>query len=75
MIRLVPICGRMTQRPSLVERAFELAGSGRFSRTDDIARALLAEGYLDVRAQLDSAVLRRQLNQLCRTARARAVGA
>ena len=62
----------MIKKPSLIERAFELARSGTCAKSDEIVRKLLAEGYLDVRAQLDSGLLRRQLNQLCRAARAEA---
>lgn len=56
-------------RPSTVERAFELARSGEFEATRQISDRLRAEGYWDATAQLDGPALRAQLKKLCREAR------
>ena len=47
-----------------VERAFELASSGRFSSLPDIKRALVSEGYSTT--QVVGSQMTRQLRQLMR---------
>lgn len=51
----------------IVERAFQLARSGRYRARSDIGRALSAEGYTLTDLQhLDGAGITRDLNRLCR---------
>ena len=57
----------MTQRPPLIERAFDLARSGLYKDVPDIARQLNAEGYEGVTNRLAGPSLRKQLRELCRT--------
>jgi len=52
----------------LVERAFELARSGAFTRVETIERALYEEGYARGSAHWNSGTLRRQLRRACLTA-------
>ncbi len=40
------------ERPTVVERAYELAGSGDFGRLEDIFDRLRKEGYTDLEGQL-----------------------
>lgn len=56
----------MTQRPPLIERAFDLARSGLYKDVPDIARQLNAEGYEGVTNRLAGPSLRKQLRELCR---------
>lgn len=53
----------MTNRPTALERAFELAGSGTCASVDVIRKKLKAEGYAD--AQITGPSLIRQLRDLC----------
>lgn len=55
-----------------LERAFDLARSGRFSSMTDIRTALAAEGYST--AQIDGPVLQRQLRGLMRDGKKDAAG-
>jgi hypothetical protein len=50
-----------------VERAFQLAASGRFKNIPQLVLALRAERYVDASAQLDSRTLRKQLVALMTT--------
>jgi hypothetical protein len=50
-----------------LERAFEMAKSGRFTRVSDIKRAVSDEGYSA--AQLQGRTLQRQLGELIKAAR------
>lgn len=49
---------------NLVERAFELAKSGRVRSLDDIRRTLTGEGFTHVESHLAGRSLRRQLKGL-----------
>lgn len=62
---------RLLETPVL-ERAFELARSGRFLSTKELMKALSAEGYAKGDAQLQSPSVRLQLRRLCAAARAAA---
>lgn len=53
------------QRP-IIERAFELARSGRFETMKELERGLAREGYAKSDPQLHSPSLRKQLSSLCR---------
>lgn len=51
----------------IIERAFQLAGSGEFTKLREIGRRLEGERYLDVREHLqDSRLLRQQLRSVVR---------
>lgn len=54
-----------------VERAFELASSGRFGSLEAIRCQLLGEGYPSVHAHLRGLATRRQLKALCERSRRR----
>lgn len=51
-------------RPSLLERAFELAASGEFATLTEIRNALKRENYEAVDPQLVGPTVRRQLRRL-----------
>ena len=59
--------GGMDQTKTALERAFELAKSGRYTRVSDLKRAVSSEGYSA--AQLQGPMLTRQLGQLIRAAK------
>lgn len=59
----------MDQSKTAVERAFELARSGKFANASEIKRTVSAEGYSA--AQIDGPALMRQLRDILREARAR----
>ena len=56
----------MVPGKSTLERAFELARSGRFDNVSQLKAAVIAEGY--DRYQLEGAALSRQLSSLIRSA-------
>ena len=58
----------MDQSKTALERAFELARSGRFATAGEIARAVSGEGYSA--SQLEGPSLRRQLTGLIKEAKA-----
>jgi len=49
----------------LIERAFEMARSGAFTRVETIERALHQEGYSRSSPHWNSGTLRKQLRQAC----------
>ena len=55
----------MADRPSALERAFQLANSGKCNSVKEISIKLEAEGYEGSKQQLSGPVLRRQLTNLC----------
>ncbi len=57
----------MTSILTALERAFALAKSGDYAKLSEIAAQLKSEGYSN--AQLDGPSLKRQLRELCVTAR------
>jgi len=63
----------MTTKPSVIERAYELAKSKRMANLGEIRRQLLKEGYsrTELRQHLEGMAMRRQLMQLCGTAKAK----
>jgi hypothetical protein len=63
----------MNNRPTILERAYELAKSGECLGTADISRTLAKEGYDHAIIQLHGPVLVRQLGALCRAAQMTAV--
>ena len=52
----------------LIERAFQLARSGRYPKVEPLIKALKAEGFMGVDAHLHGSSLRKQLRDLCREA-------
>ena len=48
--------------PSIIQRAYELASSGRFKSIEAVERALAKEGYESAHAHLRGAMLRKELN-------------
>jgi hypothetical protein len=58
----------MNDRPTTLERAFDLARSGQFASVQEIKKKLGTEGfYID---QINGPLLSKQLNALIRTAAA-----
>ena len=58
----------MTARPTVIERAFALAASGRMTSAKDLREALKGEGYSDD-GQLSGPSIRAQLTKLIAGAR------
>lgn len=57
----------VSRKASLIERAYELARSGKHATTQSIERALVSEGYEQVAAHFgNSLTLKRALLALCR---------
>lgn len=54
----------MSDRPTLMERAFQLARLGQARSVAEMAKILNAEGYQNAKAQLESRSLRAQLKKL-----------
>jgi len=59
----------MPARPSTLERAFELAGSGQYGSISEIRHQLKIEGFHDAATQLYGRSLAAQLRKICLTAR------
>jgi hypothetical protein len=55
-------------RPTVIERAYQLARSGQCGGIGDVRSRLMSEGYLDTLPQLAGAGLKRELSRLCREA-------
>jgi hypothetical protein len=56
----------------IIERAYEIAASGKISRVSLIEVVLSEEGYSAVRSHLGSMTLRADLQRICRKAQGRA---
>ncbi len=54
----------------IIERAFQLARSGRFKKVEEIQRALKREGYGRAEGHLAGRLIRTQLRQACNEAAA-----
>jgi hypothetical protein len=52
------------ERP-ILERAFELARTGKFGRVKDLEKALAKEGYARGDPHIQSPTVRKQLRQIC----------
>jgi len=61
-------------RPTTLERAFDLARSGRYASVQEIRLALKGERFDNVEAHLAGRSLVRQLRDLCEQARRPAEG-
>jgi len=57
--------------PHILERAFELARSGKHKDSSEIGRLLKKEGFAQVDEHLSSPSIRRQLRGLCNEANRR----
>jgi len=64
-----PDTGNSNHHPSIIERAYELAASGRYHDVEDIRRCLSLEGYLNVLEHTAGGHIRQALLGLCRDAR------
>lgn len=58
-------------RPTLIERAYELAGSGECEALHDIVERLQAEGYANVEADLEGWGIPERLQAIAAAAHAR----
>ncbi|WP_156678273.1 hypothetical protein [Sphingomonas profundi] len=59
----------MTKKPTILERAYELARAGKITDLQDLARQLKAEGFEAVDAHLAGPSLRADLRRLTSSAR------
>ncbi len=64
----------MNDRPTTLERAFQLANSGECANVDQIRMRLKSEGYSDGQAHTKGPSIRSQLTKLCQAATAKANG-
>jgi hypothetical protein len=55
----------MTCRPGIVERAYQVANSGKVATVTLLKRQLRAEGYVSIEAYLTGAVLHADLRRAC----------
>lgn len=55
----------MTFRPTTIERAYQLAGSGSCRTLEDIKVALKNEGYFSIQDHLHGLTITRALRKLC----------
>ena len=55
--------------PSIIERAYQHAGSARFANVEEICRGLHREGYRELYQHFDGAALRADLARICRQAK------
>ncbi len=62
----------MSERPTTLERAYELARSGECASTREVRGRLYAEAFADVRAHLHGAAIQADLRRLCQAATASA---
>lgn len=58
-------------RPTLIERAYEMARSGDHISTPSIQKALSRERYANAEDHLSGRAIRLELNALCREAQGR----
>ena len=59
----------MTNKPTILERAYELARSGDITDLQDISRKLKSEGFEAVDAHLAGPSLRAELRRLSQSAK------
>jgi len=57
-----------TLAPGIVERAYQIARTGRAANIDDIKAILKQEGYFNASGELAGPVLRKALRDLCAAA-------
>jgi len=60
----------MAQRPTTLERAFELARTGEYAGISDIRARLIEEGFANAAGQLYGRSLVSQLKKICAESRA-----
>ncbi len=56
-------------RINLIERAYQLARTGEFTKVEHIERRLTREGYTAAAEHLSGKLMRRELNEMMRAAR------
>ena len=61
----------MNDRPTTLERAYQLARTGAYTGASEIKAKLKSEGYGDAAAQLYGQTLHADLRRLCTAARNR----
>ena len=54
---------------NVIERAYQLARTGEFAKVEHIERRLTREGYTSVADHLGGKMMRRELNDMMRSAR------
>jgi hypothetical protein len=54
--------------PSVIERAYQLAHSGKFADVEEICRRLRSDGYRELYLQFEGHTLRAELSRACRKA-------
>ncbi|MFI4976040.1 MAG: hypothetical protein ACHP84_15985 [Caulobacterales bacterium] len=59
----------MTHRPTTLERAYQLAGSGQFATVSQIKSRLRTEGFSDINGQLYGGAVTAALRKLCEASR------
>jgi hypothetical protein len=59
----------MQSGSSTIQRAYDLAQSGAFSKISDLVTRLRSEGYYDAQAQLEGPMIRATLRRLMSGAR------
>jgi len=62
--------GPMTHRPTTVERAYQLAGSGLYANVGEIKKRLHVEGFIEINGQLFGPVILAALRRRCIEGRA-----
>ena len=63
----------MPEKP-ILERAFELAHTGEYSRMKELEKALAAEGYARGDPHIHSPTVRNQLRRICSETRLQMAG-
>lgn len=56
-------------RTNIIERAYQLARTGEFTKVEHVERKLTREGYTAVADHLGGKMVRRELNEMMRAAR------
>ena len=64
----------MNQRPTTMERAYQLAGGGECATVAEIKTRLSREGYADAQMQIQGAALGAALRRLITASRTRGAG-
>ena len=58
----------MDNTRTIIERAFDIAQSGKAKTFSDVCLLLKAEGYFDIQKQLEGRTLKKTLTELCHAA-------
>jgi len=68
-LQLAQSLEKMDRRPAVIERAFQLAGSGEFRSLSEVKIRLSAEGYMDLGRHFSGRLLSRELRERLAAAR------